>query len=58
MEWEGKRLTGGEAWAVYKNALDSVNYEAGEKGIPVQKEQYAVMKYLQKHLKGLKFREL
>jgi hypothetical protein len=58
MEWDGERLTEDKAKEVYANALLNATEENIENPTQAQDEQYAVMKYLQKHLKGLRFREL
>jgi hypothetical protein len=59
MTWEGKRLTINEAVEAYEDALLSLNRETRETGIhPEEDEQHSIMKYLQKHLKGLRFYEL
>jgi hypothetical protein len=42
----------------YESALDSLREEALKSDTPIQDEQYSVMRYLAKTLKGLSFNEL
>jgi hypothetical protein len=58
VEWVGKRLTKTEAREAYEDGLNVIREKALKTRIPVENEQYNIMQYLQKNLKGLIFHEL
>jgi hypothetical protein len=59
IQWEGKRLTSDDAYNIYKETCRILDDEVIEDSAHTEeKEQYSIMKYLEKHLKGLCFYEL